>query len=87
MRMINDDSHYLGKRFGRLLSVYVYRERGADKYYHRKVVCFCDCGNIRNVFTSDLERGQVISCGCYKADAARRMSEIMKAIREEELNG
>ncbi|HHK9525292.1 TPA: hypothetical protein ACQZHW_003132, partial [Enterobacter hormaechei] len=69
------------------LSVYVFRERDTDDYYKRKVVCFCDCGNIHKVNTTDLDKGKVISCGCYRADSNRRMSEIMKAIREEELNG
>lgn len=30
----------------------------------KKVLCRCDCGNIRSVATRDLKSGKITSCGC-----------------------
>lgn len=45
-----------GKRFGKLV---VIRELG-----YRRVLCKCDCGNVKEVNKSHLLSGDIISCGC-----------------------
>ena len=50
----------IGKKFGRLI---VIKEYGRDKYGHIIWECKCDCGNIINVCTSNLNNGGTLSCG------------------------
>lgn len=45
-----------GQRFGKLV---VLKELG-----YRRVLCRCDCGNIKEVNKSHLLSGDIISCGC-----------------------
>lgn len=52
-----------GQRIGRLL---VIEETTKDKYSHTRWLCKCDCGNTTLFTTSDLCRGKVKSCGCYR---------------------
>ena len=51
-----------GKRFGKIRVL----ERSVNK---NKWKYICDCGNIKEAFTSDITKGKVKSCGCerYKA--------------------
>jgi hypothetical protein len=34
-------------------------------------ICRCDCGNIKEARGSDLKRGFISSCGCWKRDAPK----------------
>lgn len=54
----------IGERFGRLLVVNTAPNRGAKTYY----LCKCDCGNMTEVSTNSLRKGEIISCGCYLRD-------------------
>ena len=50
-----------GERFGKLVVL------GADPENHttlQKVLCRCDCGNVRSVATRELKNGKITSCGC-----------------------
>ncbi len=50
-----------GERFGKLVVL------GADSENHttlQKVLCRCDCGNVRSVATRELKNGKITSCGC-----------------------
>ena len=50
-----------GRRFGRLIVV-KNAERG--KFKELRLICLCDCGNIKNVGRSHLLSGDIKSCGC-----------------------
>lgn len=54
-----------GKKFGRLLVI----DR-ADNYKdgRTKWKCQCDCGNIIDVMSTNLLRGNTKSCGCYSGE-------------------
>jgi hypothetical protein len=49
------------KKFGRLT---VIKFLGLDNYNQAQWMCECDCGNERQVKTSKLTSGVIISCGC-----------------------
>lgn len=53
------------ERFGNLtvLKTIYYNESG-EKY--PKCECLCDCGNIINVYYSNLTNGNTTSCGCTR---------------------
>lgn len=54
-----------GKRFGRLTVLGIaYKTKHSDVYWR----CKCDCGTIKNVLVSNLNSGNVKSCGCYMKD-------------------
>lgn len=50
-----------GERFGKLV---VLGEDPDNQTTLKKVLCRCDCGNIRSVATRDLKSGKITSCGC-----------------------
>lgn len=54
----------IGERFERLLVVDVAPNRGAKTYW----LCKCDCGNLKEVATDSLRKGEIKSCGCYAQD-------------------
>lgn len=56
-----------GKRFGRLLVI-----RKSDKVMPRNVVwlCKCDCGNLTEVTSGSLVKGNTRSCGCLRKETS-----------------
>lgn len=54
-----------GQRFGRLLVLEESLERKSNRTTWK---CLCDCGTEKNITTSDLRSGKVISCGCLKKE-------------------
>ena len=56
-----------GKRFGRLLVI-----RKSDKVMPRNVVwlCKCDCGNLIEVTSGSLVKGNTRSCGCLRKETS-----------------
>jgi len=50
----------VGQRFGRLLVI----GRAANKGCHVGWLCQCDCGEMREVVSSNLSRRHSMSCGC-----------------------
>ena len=58
-----------GKRYGRLL---VIRMDHINKHQQTMWLCRCDCGNKTISNGSTLKDGRAKSCGCWKADVARK---------------
>ncbi len=56
-----------GTKFGLLTILF---DLGTDKFYHRKVLALCECGNITTVALSLLKSGKTKSCGCLKHQTA-----------------
>lgn len=55
----------VGKKFGRLEIVELLpkmRNKG------RRVICKCDCGNIKEITYNGIQNGGVTSCGCYSKE-------------------
>lgn len=52
-----------------------------------KLICKCDCGNIIEIFPSDIYNNHIKSCGCLKkSKASRRMNNINKTVFKENTN-
>jgi len=62
-----------GRKFGRLTVISFVDQ---DKYYNKKWLCRCDCGNEKTIFENALRSGATRSCGCYFREAtSKRMSQ------------
>ena len=59
-----------GQRFGRYTVLEKAPKRASGGTYW---VCKCDCGNVREVSTAHLRRGDSKSCGCLRADTCGQM--------------
>lgn len=65
----------VGQRFG-LLTVLSY---AGSRRSHSSWKCQCECGNIVEVCSMELIRGDTISCGCLKSSyAERRIEQLLK---------
>ncbi len=62
-----------GERFGKLV---VISEDSANCTTLKKVLCRCDCGNIKSVATRDLKNGKTVSCGCDKPIRHKRSDSL-----------
>lgn len=63
----------IGERFGRL----VINDYIPDRY--PKVICTCDCGNIKTLHWSNVKNGKTQSCGClYKESRGHNGFAIKK---------
>ncbi|MBP3595898.1 MAG: hypothetical protein J6J60_00640 [Clostridia bacterium] len=58
-----DNSIYIGKKYGKLTILEVYRY---GKYNFRKCKCLCECGNVKEVDLTNLKQGFTKSCGCIR---------------------
>jgi hypothetical protein len=54
------------QKFGKLTAIKKIWRKGSNNIWE----CKCDCGNIKNVTTSDLKSKNTNSCGCYAVEAA-----------------
>lgn len=63
-----------GKKFERLTVI----KKDEDRKNHW--ICKCDCGNIVSVLDFYLIHGKTKSCGCYRADRARKHLEKIRDI-------
>jgi len=61
-----------GQIFGKLTVV----RRVAGKTTNIRWLCNCSCGNATEVDSHHLRKGDIISCGCARTDAARRRSAV-----------
>lgn len=52
-----------GERFGMLTAIC---SEYSDKHGGRMWLCYCDCGNEKDVSINSLRRGKTTSCGCKK---------------------
>lgn len=61
-----------GQRFGRLIVLREGKARisSTGKEY-RTVICKCDCGNTKQIFTSNLTGNKTRSCGCIHGETVR----------------
>lgn len=62
--------NYIGNRYGRLFALC---SMGTYPNGHKKILCLCDCGNVKYVLDSSLTSGKTQSCGCIR-------KEIMSAL-------
>lgn len=67
-----------GMTFGRLTVDSFYGRHERKKFW----MCQCSCGNKRIVCGSDLNAGDVKSCGCLREEARTKESEIPKPLPE-----
>lgn len=63
-----------GKKFERLTAI----KKDEDRKNHW--ICKCDCGNIVSVLDFYLIHGKTKSCGCWRADKARKHLENIRDI-------
>lgn len=59
-----------GQRFGRLVAIEPTNELAINK--SKLWVCNCDCGKVKEIRSSDLRFGKVVSCGCLKDEKTSR---------------
>lgn len=52
-----------GQRFGKLTVL----KQGQSKRERACWICQCDCGNIKEVCSMELKRGDTLSCGCIRS--------------------
>lgn len=69
---INRKDKLVGKRFGKLKVLSVHK-----KGQYKKYKCICDCGNITDVYYSNLISGRTVSCGCRGAEIANSYKNIV----------
>lgn len=62
----------IGKRFGRFL---VIKRNGYNKHGIILWQCKCDCGNLKNITSSNLLGGKTKSCGCFNSEVSRERAE------------
>ena len=80
MPKLRDITPFINKKFGR----YTILGRGEDEYFNRKrkdgvivkvashrVLCKCECGEIRNVKLNYLVSGRSKSCGCLNRELVK----------------
>lgn len=65
MTKLND---LTGRKFGRLTVL----SRAENKKRRATWLCVCDCGKEKTVVGSNLIQGSTTSCGCLRAEVARR---------------
>ena len=62
----------IGEKFGRLTVI----ERIANgKNGQSRWLCRCECGNLKEVQYSNLQSGQVKSCGCLRQEVTREINK------------
>lgn len=59
-----------GQRFGRWT---VIGENPDEQSTSHKLICKCDCGNVRTVLYGNLRSGKSKSCGCLRAEKSREI--------------
>ena len=67
----------IGKKFGRLLVIKLSKKE-RNKYY---VWCKCDCGNVKEICTSDLISGGTKSCGCLAKEILKIKKQNKRIIK------
>ena len=59
-----------GKRFGRLIAQYSFKNESGRRYWH----CICDCGGETDVLVDHLTRNVTQSCGCLQAEMRKTLA-------------
>ena len=52
-----------GQKFGMLTAL---RHTGTNKNGNTLWLCYCDCGNSKEIIAKSMIAGRIISCGCYR---------------------
>jgi hypothetical protein len=60
------------RRFGRLTAI----RRVGTRYGRAEWLCLCDCGGSKTATTLSLQKGECNSCGCLRAENARRCGAL-----------
>lgn len=55
------ESDIVGQKFGRFEIISVVETK---KYTHKRVLCKCECGKLKEVYYSNIQSGGTKSCGC-----------------------
>lgn len=61
-----------GQRFGKLVVIKRVQNHGSKTYW----LCKCDCGNEKEIQTSNLTLGRTTSCGCGRNTVKSLMSQL-----------
>lgn len=70
-------SNKVGERFNRLVVI----KKSDRNYRGRSIwVCKCDCGNTKEVVGGHLMSGNIQSCGCLRADLARKKGGLGRTV-------
>lgn len=73
-----------GQKFGRLTAMSVaYVDSGGNRHW----LCSCECGNQSRVLTSNLKRGSVKSCGCWKRESVKRPRNLPSSVAPGQVYG
>lgn len=62
-RNYENADNLIGQRFGKLVVI----ERAESRRGRACWKCQCDCGNIKEVCSMELKRGETLSCGCIRS--------------------
>jgi len=62
---------YKGKRFGRLFILKIFYKRVVDRNL-AYAKCRCECGVVKSIVLQALKSKKVISCGCFRSEAASK---------------
>lgn len=77
----------INKKFGRLTVLSITDPQKSDKDHRRRAVCQCDCGTIKTIGLSELQkvphRGATLSCGCLQKEVAKQ--NFLKGYSEESI--
>lgn len=65
---------YPGARFGRLVIIDRLPKMPGKSRFFYKVRCQCDCGREYVAETTQIARGIIVSCGCYRKDNLKRIA-------------
>lgn len=61
-----------GQKFGRLIALYkLHNYHKTGSYW----LCYCECGNVTEVYLSNLSRGATMSCGCLNKELTSKRSK------------
>lgn len=63
-----EQTKMIGMKFGRLT---VLELVGTNKWRDNRYRCICDCGKIHAASGSNLRRGHIKSCGCFRREETR----------------
>ena len=64
-----------GDKYGRLTIIKEVDSRIYSNKVHRRFLCICECGIIKEIDLAPLRRGLTISCGCHKKQVMKVVSK------------
>lgn len=64
---------HIGERFNKLKIIDCIQNTDSNNSREYLMICKCDCGNTTKQRYSDLKKGKVVSCGCYRNEQASKI--------------